>query len=248
MLGPDKVVLNDIAGGQTWSEIILLGTEQDDFIYGVPDIRLPPNQVWPMHWHDCWTVVIAIEGKCQIGDWYMEEGDIFVAAPSIEYGPLVIGTMGCRLLEIFADLALSPGGYGPEYHDHPTLRGGAHVFKQREGLNKRNEGNSALSLEGTEGMWKSRLEPGWRWDLGDPNDPNCSVVADKRLAPGEVMAAAPRGDWYAAMVLDGSAKVGGKTVARDDVIQAEPGSTVPEITAGAGGVQLLENFRTTRAL
>ena len=247
-LGPDNIVLNDIAGGQTWSEIIMLGDEQDDFIYGLPDIRMPANQVWPMHWHDCWTVVLITEGKCMIGDWYMETGDVFVAAPSIEYGPLIVGTMGCRLLEIFADLALSPGGYGPEYHDHPTLRGGSHVIKQRSGVNLRNQGNSALTLEGTEGMWKTRLEPGWRWELGDADDPDRSVVADTRLAAGETMPATGRGDWYAALVLDGSAQVDGRTVTRDDVILARRGSTVPAITAGADGVQLLENFRTTRAL
>ena len=30
MLGPDEIVRNDIPGGQTWSEIVMLGTEQDD--------------------------------------------------------------------------------------------------------------------------------------------------------------------------------------------------------------------------
>ena len=248
MLGPDEITRNEIPGGQTRSEIIMLGNEQDDFIYALPDIRMPPNQIWPMHWHDCWTVVVVVEGGCLIGDWYMEPGDVFVAAPSIEYGPLLIGPKGCRLLEIFGDLSLSPGGYGEEYKDHPTLQGGSHIFKNREGINKRNIGHSALSLEGAEGMWKSRLEPGWRWDLGDPDDPNCSVVADSRLAAGETMAATPRGDWYAALVLDGSVDVGGKTLVRDDVLLAETGSTVPEMTAGAEGVHLLENFRTTRAL
>ena len=90
----------------------------------------------------------------------MEPGDVFVAAPSVEYGPLLIGPAGCRLFEVFGDLSLSPGGYGPEYRDHPTLRGGTHVFKPREGINRRNEGHSSLSLEGTEGMWKTKLVPG----------------------------------------------------------------------------------------
>ena len=248
MAGPKRECYIDKPGGQTWSEGFTFGAAHDDFVMTVPDIRLPPQQFFPMHWHDCWTVVLITEGKCMIGDWYMETGDVFVAAPSIEYGPLIVGTMGCRLLEIFADLALSPGGYGPEYHDHPTLRGGSHVIKQRSGVNLRNQGNSALTLEGTEGMWKTRLEPGWRWELGDADDPDRSVVADTRLAAGETMPATGRGDWYAALVLDGSAQVDGRTVTRDDVILARRGSTVPAITAGADGVQLLENFRTTRAL
>lgn len=248
MLGPDAIVRNDIPGGQTWSEIVMLGTEQDDFIMGLPDIRLPPNQIWPMHWHDCWTVVVVLEGKCLIGDWYMGPGDVFVAAPSIEYGPLVIGTMGCRMLEIFGDLALSPGGYGPEYRDHPTLRYGNHAFKAREGVNKRNEGHSSLSLEGIDGMWKSRLAPGWSWDLGEAGDPNRGVIRDTRLAAGERIAARSRDDWYAGLVLDGSVEVAGRTLVRDDVLIVERGGSVPNVTAGPDGAQLLEHFRTAQAL
>jgi len=247
-LGPDEIVLNDIPGGQTWSEIVMLGNEQDDFIMALPDIRMPPNQLWPMHWHDCWTVVVVVEGGCLIGDWYMKPGDVFVAAPSIEYGPLLIGPHGCRLLEIFGDLALSPGGYGEEYRDHPTLQGGAHVFKAREGINKRNIGHSSLSLEGAEGMWKTRLEPGWSWELGEPGDPNRGVMKDTRLAAGESIPATKRGDWYAALVLDGSVEVAGKTLVKDDVLLSERDAAVPEMKAGADGVHLLEHFRTTRAL
>jgi hypothetical protein len=248
MAGPDNITRNDIPGGQTWSEIVMLGDESDDFIYGIPDIRMPPNQIWPMHWHDCWTVVVVIEGKCLIGDWYMEEGDVFVAAPSIEYGPLMIGTMGCRLLEIFGNLALSPGGYGPEYRDHPTLQGGTHVFKPREGVNRRNEGHSALSLEGAEGMWKTRLAPGWQWDLGAPGDPDRGVVRFTRLSAGEAIDERGRGDWYSAMVLDGSGTVAGRAIGRDDVLIAGRGGVCPAITAGPDGLEILESFRTARAL
>ena len=115
MVGPNGETRIDIPGGQTWSEMVALGTEQDDFIFGLPDIRLPPNQIWPMHWHDCWTVVVVLEGKCLIGDWYMDVGDVFVAAPSVEYGPLIIGTMGSRILEIFADLVLSTRRPNPDH-------------------------------------------------------------------------------------------------------------------------------------
>ncbi len=246
--GPNGETANDIAGGQTWSEIIMLGTEQDDFIFAIPDIRLPANQLWPMHWHDCWTVVVIIEGRCQIGDWYMDVGDVFVAAPSIEYGPLLIGPKGCRMLEIFGDLALSRGGYGPEYRDHPTLNPGNHVFKTREGINTRNEGRSSLPLDGAEGMWKTKLAPGWKWDLGAPGDPGRGIVQDTRLAAGETLPARARGDWYAALVLDGSAESEGRTLVRDDVLIVEPGASSPVLTAGTDGIQFLEHFRTTRAL
>lgn len=248
MLGPDAITRNAIPGGQTWSEIVMLGTAEDDFIMALPDIRMPPNQIWPLHWHDCWTVVAILEGTCQIGDWYMAPGDVFIAAPSIEYGPLLIGPGGCRLLEIFGDLALSPGGYSPEYRDHPTLQGGNHVFKPREGVNRRNEGRSSLPLDGVEGIWKTRLSPGWNWDLGEAGDPDRGVVRDTRLAPGETIAARTHADWYAALVIDGSMDVAGRTLVRDDVLLAEREAPVPEAVAGPDGVQLLELFRTARAL
>jgi hypothetical protein len=193
-------------------------------------------------------VVVMLEGRCMIGDWYMDEGDVFVAAPSIEYGPLLVGPTGCRLLEVFADMALSPGGYGPEYADHPTLKWGNHVIKQRDGVNTRNEGHSMLPLDGTDGMWKTRLEPGWSWNLGDADDPNRTVMRDTRLTAGETMPETARGDWYAALVLDGSVEVGGKTLVKDDVLLAVRGSTVPEVKAGPEGAHLLEHFRTARAL
>lgn len=248
MAGPNGETRYDTYGGQTWSENFTLGTDKDDFIMCVPDIRMPPNQIHPLHWHDCWTVVVVLEGRCLIGDWYMNPGDVFVSAPSIEYGPLLIGTMGCRLLEIFGDLALSPGGYSPEYRDHPTLQGGTYVFKPREGVNKRNEGHSSLSLEGVDGMWKTKLAPGWHWDLGDPGDPNHGVVRDTRLAAGEKIPACTRGDSYGALVLDGSVDVAGRTLVRDDVLIAERDQAIPEMVAGKDGVQLLEHFRTARGL
>jgi hypothetical protein len=248
MAGPNRETYRDIPGGQVWSEAFVLGSESDDRIMCVPDIRMPPNQMFPMHWHDCWTVVVVTEGKCMLGDWYMDTGDVFIAAPSIEYGPLVPGPMGCRLLEIFGDLSLSPGGYSPEYQDHLTLLGGNHVFKESEGVNRRNHGHSRLPVEGTSGMWKARLEPGWRFDLGDADDPDRPVLRYTRLEAGEAIPARARGDWYGGLVLAGSAEFAGRRLVRDDVVIAERGAQVPALVAGSDGVEILENFRTTRAL
>jgi hypothetical protein len=248
MAGPNGETHNDLPGGQIWSEAFLLGTEDDDFIMCVPDIRLPPNQITPMHWHDCWTVIVVLEGKCLMGDWYMETGDAFVSAPGVEYGPIVPGPMGCRILEIFGDLALSAGGWAPEYRDHPTALGGNHVFKPREGANLKNEGHSSVPIDETEGLWKTRLVPGWQWDLGSPDDPKRGALRNTTLGAAETIGSRSRGDWYAALVIGGSAELAGRMLVRDDVLLVEPGSTVPELVAGKDGVQLLEHFRTARAL
>jgi hypothetical protein len=239
--GPNGKTHNSIPG-QTWSEVVLLGSEEDDFIMCVPDNRLPPNQFIPMHWHDCWTVVMILEGKCLVGDWCMGPGDVFIVAPFIEYGPLVVGTMGCRLLEIFDDLARSPGGYPLEYRDHPAQQSGNYLFKPRK------EGHASPSLKSVEGMWKSRLSPGWSWDLGDADDPDRGIIKYTQLAAGERITARERGDWYAALVLDGSADMRGKPLVRDDMLIAERNRTIPDMIVGGSGVQLLEFFRTSRSL
>jgi hypothetical protein len=226
----------------------MLGAEGDSVIMTLPDIRLPPNQCLPMHWHDCWTILIIVEGKVIIGDWYAQDQDVFVAAPGVEYGPIVAGPMGCRLFELFGDLSLAPGGYGPEYRDHPTLQGGNFAFKERIAPNLGNTGHSILPVDGVPGLWKARLEPGRSWDLGDPGDPERGVMADCRLGAGESRAARKAGDWWAALVLAGSAEAAGRTLVRDDVLVAEPGGALPELVAGAGGVQLLEMARTSRGM
>lgn len=56
--GPAHEVHNDIPGGQTWAEYVLVGESNDAFQMLVPDIRLPANQYWPLHWHDTWTIVV----------------------------------------------------------------------------------------------------------------------------------------------------------------------------------------------
>lgn len=246
--GPDNIVANDIPGGQTWSEAVMLGAPDDDYMMCIPDIRMPPNQIWPLHWHDCWTLVVVLEGNCLIGDWYMAPGDVFVAAPSVEYGPLLIGPAGCRLLEVFGDLSLSPGGYSPEYRDHPTLQGGNHVFSERSAMNAHNAGHSSVSLDSAAGMWKARLEAGQVWDLGDKADPARPVVRYTVLAAGEAIAGATRGDDYAAQLISGSLDASGKELAADDVLIAQRGTAIPALVAGTDGAGIIEYFRSTRAL
>jgi hypothetical protein len=241
--GPNDEVLLPTPGGQSWSEIIAVGEPGDEFHMVLPDIRMPPNQYWPLHWHDCWTVVLIVEGQCCIGDWWMEPGDVFVTVPSLEYGPLMVGPKGCRLFEIFAKAHLSPGGYAPEYRDHPTLQGGQRPFKERSALNRRNEGRQTMPLDGVEGIWKSRLECGRVWELGDPGDPDRGIMKYTCLGGGESIAADRCDDWHAVVVMDGSIEIGGRTLGRDELLLVHPGSTVGEITAGAGGAGLLELAR-----
>lgn len=246
--GPNGETRNPFPGGQTWSDIVMLGGPGDDFIMALPDIRMPANQYWPLHWHDCWTVVLLVEGTCCVGDWWMKPGDVFVTIPSLEYGPLVVGPEGCRLFEIFSDLVNSRGGYSPEYRDHPTLRDGDHVFSPRSEVNQRNNGRQILPLDGVEGIWKSKLEPGKLWNLGEDADPKRSLMKDTRLAAGEVIPAATPADWHAIVVLGGSIKIAGRTLGRDELLLVQPGGELGEITGGAEGAQLLELSRTAGAL
>ena len=97
-------------------------------------------------------------------------------------------------------------------------------------------------------MWKSRLAPGWSWELGDPGDPERGHVRLTHLAPGESIAECTRGDAYGALVMEGSFESGGKSFAADDVLIATRGSAIPAMTAGSNGAQVLEHFRTARAL
>jgi quercetin dioxygenase-like cupin family protein len=244
--GPNGEVGGHIPGGQAWSEHILVGDPADPFQMLVPDIRMPPNQLWPLHWHDCWTVVLVLEGECVVGDWLMRPGDVFITEPSIEYGPLLNGPHGCRLLEIFARAHLSPGGYSPEYRDHPTLQGGQHVYKPRSVLNRRNEGRQVLPLAGVAGTWCERFEPGREWSLGAADDPDRGFMRATRFAPGETIAAHSYGDWRFMLVLDGAVDVAGRRIERDGCLLARPQAVVGEITAGAGGARLLELARTAR--
>lgn len=247
--GPNGEILMPTPGGQSWTDLLLLGTDQDPFQFMLPDIRMPPNQYWPLHWHDCWTAVLVVEGQCCIGDWWMEAGDVFITVPSLEYGPLLIGPQGCRLFEIFAQAHLSPGGYAPEYHDHPTLRHSpGRLFLERSELNTRNAGNQILTCDGTEGIWKSRLAPGGLWNLGNDDDPDRGVMKDTRLAAGERIAPHGYGDWHALLVMDGALTIGGETLVRDDYLLIHPKSVAGEIQAGADGAQLLELARTARGL
>jgi hypothetical protein len=241
--GPNREVGLPTPGGQTWSESIMLGTRADPFQMLIPDIRLPANQLWPLHWHDCWTLVLVLEGTCCIGDWWMGAGEVFIAAPELEYGPLLIGPGGCRMFEIFARAHLSPGGYAPEYRDHPTLQHGQRAFRERSAINRRNDGRQVMPTDGVEGFFKDRLRPGARWDLGEGADR--AVVADLRLKPGEALpAAAKAGDWLALIMLGGTLELGGRTLTGDDCLIVEPGATPPAAVGSGRGAHLLVNART----
>ena len=246
--GPNREVLAPLPGGQVWTDMFHLGTQDDDFIMTVPDIRLPANQIWPLHWHDCWIAVIILEGSCLIGDWFMEEGDILISAAELEYGPLVIGPDGCQMFEVFANLALSPGGYAPEYRDHPTLQLGEHVFKERSELNRRNEGRSTLPVDGVEGLIKARLEPGGRWDLGEPDDPQRGIMAYTGLAAGEVVDPHSYQDWHGLFIRKGGVRFMGRDLGKDDVIIAEPGARLDRIEAGPEGAEIFEAARTAKGM
>jgi hypothetical protein len=246
--GPNREVLSDFPGGRVWTDSWLLGDASSDFHMLIPDIRLPANQFWPLHWHDCWIAVVILDGSCLIGDWWMEKGDVLISADGVEYGPLVIGSSGCQMFEVFADLATHAGGYSPEYRDHPTLQGGVHAFRERSPLNRRNDGRTCLPVDGVEGLIKGRLEPGARWDLGAQDDPRRGVLGYTALAAGETIAAHDYGDWHALFIMEGSMTVGARLLTRNEVLIAEPNAPLEEIVAGAEGVALFEAARTAAGM
>lgn len=246
--GPNRECDNPVMGGQTWTDVVYLGAEDDDFQIMLPDIRMPPNQYWPLHWHDCWTVVLVIEGNCMIGDSVYEVGDIFLTVPSLEYGPLVIGPGGCRLWEIFAQAHLAAGGYSPEYQDHPTLQGSMKFFFERSKVNQRNNGRQTLPCDGVEGIWKLRLDPGIVVDMGEAEDPQRGIMRDVRLQPGQSIGPETAADWRMLIVMAGSVDYAGRALQRDEFLRIAPGATTSKLTAGAEGAQLLELARTAPAL
>jgi hypothetical protein len=251
--GPDGIVrASDEPGGGSWSQMWFLGRREDEWRMLIPDIRMAPNQLWPLHWHDCWTAVVVLDGSLLMGDWWMERGDVLIAGPGIEYGPLLNGPKGCELLEIFARDILSPGGYGEEYRDHPTLKyvkglEGTDFFP-RPPARVENGARQVVPVDGTPGLQKGHLDGAAYWDLGEPADPERGIIFDRKLAANATLPARSVDDWRGVLVLDGSMMVGGTKFAADDVLLVEPAAEVPAVTVGADGVHLLELARTAAAL
>jgi len=251
--GPGGIVRDsDQPGGCTWSEMWFLGRPEDEWRMLIPDIRMAPNQVWPLHWHDCWTAVVVLDGSLLMGDWWMERGDVLIAAPGVEYGLLMNGPKGCELLEIFARDILSPGGYGEEYRDHPTLvylKGldDTEFFSRPPALVE-NGSRQVVPVDGTPGLAKGRLDGNGYFDLGEPDDAERGIVFDRKLAPGVTLPPVTVSDWRGTIVLDGSMTVGDTTLITNEMILVEPDSKVPAVTAGADGAHLLEVARTAAAL
>jgi hypothetical protein len=187
-----------------------------------------------------------------MGDWWMERGDVLIAAPGVEYGLLMNGSKGCELLEIFARDILSPGGYGEEYRDHPTLvylKGLEDVdFFSRPPAHPENGLRQVVPVDRTLGLQKGHLDGDAYWDLGDPTDRERGVLFDREVAAGATLPPTTVGDWRAAIVLDGSLKVGADGFSVGDLLIVEPDAKVPAITSGPDGVHLLELARTAVAL
>jgi len=251
--GPGNIVRDsDQPGGCTWSEMWFLGTFEDEWRMLIPDIRMAANQYWPLHWHDCWTAVVILDGSLLMGDWWMERGDLLIAEPGVEYGPLLNGPNGCELLEIFARDVLSPGGYGEEYRDHPTLvylQGVENIaFVPRPPALLENGRRQVVPLDTTPGLHKGRLDGSAFWDLGERDDPGRGIVFDRKLEAGATVASEAVSDWRATLVLDGSMTVGDDAFVANDILIVQPDAKVGAVTAGPDGAHLLEMARTAAAL
>lgn len=246
--GPGGKVLGDCPGGQTWMSVWKLGTEVEPFQLAIPDIRMPANQYWPLHWHDCWVAVIVLEGSCLIGDWWMTPGDVLIAQAGLEYGPMLVGPQGCQMFEVFARFHLRNGGYAPEYRDHPTLAGQPFQFSERSPLNRRNIGRQVMPVDGVEGLVKGHIVPGAVFDLGESGDPERGVLICTGLRPGEAIAPHSCGDARMFFVLEGSVKLGDRILAAGDCVISDRDAQMTEIRAGTDGALLLELVRTTAGL
>jgi quercetin dioxygenase-like cupin family protein len=251
--GPNGEVHDEVPGGQVWGCFWDLGYPTDDFRLTLPDMRLAPNQYWPLHWHDTWISIVVLDGTCLVGDWWMQRGDVLISAAGLEYGPLVSGPSGCQLIEIFARGMDAFGGYAYEYRDHPTLAswgpgGGLAEFMARPKGSEHNAGRQSLPTDGVAGLAKGQIRGGQRWDLGEPDDPERGVLLDTRLEPGEDFPAHTHADWRALLVMDGSLKVGDRVLAVDDLLIAEPHGEVGSFEPGPQGVHLLEVARTAAAV
>ncbi len=249
--GPNGQVRAHFPGGQVWSETVIVGDlKRDSFQLAVPDIRLPANQIWPLHWHDCWVGIVILEGECMIGDWWMKPGDVLITAAELEYGPLLIGPDGCRMFEIFAQLHKHPGGYAKEYRDHPTLQGVGLPpnFAERAGVNKRNEGHQVLPIDGVEGLTKGKLTAGSQWDLGDPADPERSVMRVIGLDARQPIPARSYSDWHVLMVMEGELNTADRSIGKDGYLLAHPECHVDDVRAGDNGALILEVVRTARGM
>ncbi|GEM_PF-2921665 len=250
--GPGGIVRDsDQPGGCTWSESWSLGSSDDPWRMMIPDIRMAANQIWPLHWHDCWTAVVVLDGSIMIGDWWMGPRDVLIAEPGVEYGLLLNGPKGCQLLEIFARDVLSPGGYGEEYRDHPTLvylKGlETTAFSSRPPAAIENGRRQVVPVEATAGLAKGHLDGNAYWDLGDPQDPARGILFDRRLPPSSTVGPASYGDWRATLVLEGSITVGDVELVAGDLLIAEPEAVVATMTVGPGGAHLLDAARTASA-
>ena len=246
--GPDNMVRKPVPCGFVFNDYFMLGTPEDEFQMNVPDIRMPPNQVWPLHWHGCWIAVLVLDGSLLIGDWWMKPGDLLISASDVEYGPVVNGPDGAHIFEIFAKNHIALGGYSPEYRDHPTLQGWPYNFAERSPLNQRNNGRQVLPNAGVDGLIMTHLEPEKVWDLGEADDPNRGLMKDTRLAAGQTRPAHSYAEWHGIFVLDGCVRLGNRMLVKNDVLILKPNAPVEALEGGPGGAHLFEVSRIAKGM
>ena len=257
--GPGGAVRDsNMLGGGVTMDTYSVGGADEPWRLAVPDVRMAPNQFWPMHWHGCWIAVIVLDGCAMLGDWWMYRGDVLIAPARVEYGPVLNGPEGCQLLEIFARDVDSWSGYSPEFRDHPTL---THmydlnstdpersvVFGERPADCVHNAGYQTTPLATVPGLLTGSLRGRQRWDLGEADDPERGVMLDTKLLPGTKIPSHHYRDWRAAFVFAGSAHAGDTALAEGDLLVVERGTEVGELVVGSEGVHLLEFAKSAAAV
>lgn len=255
--GPDRVVIdNKEPGGGIWGGGWTLGPglERGPESLLVAEVRMPPNQYWPPHWHADWIAVLVWDGTILFGDHWLSRGDVLISPAMAEYGPLLNGPEGCQIFEIFSR-GPTDATYALDYHDHPTLEfvqsrktGRPTDFGERPPGSIGKPGNQITPLLDIPGLVLGRFDGTGRWDLGESSNPDRGVVVERKLGPSESLALAPYSDWHSYLVFEGDGDVGGRKIVRDDVLMGEPGATFPTLTAGPEGLHLIEFARSASSL
>jgi hypothetical protein len=103
----DATVRRDGAFGLV--STVPLGQEDDPGCPAIHRVKSKPGQVAARHAHPGWALTIIVSGSATIGGDDYGPGDLLLAEPLAQYGPLVPGPDGVETIEVFeSDNLINP--------------------------------------------------------------------------------------------------------------------------------------------